>query len=160
MVSTVMFGTASIPNRPTAKLSIAAGLLCVAMIQGSFADLELGWFQIPLSAFALIWVVYAIFRIEPVQIMFGLMGLIAGTGAVVVLFLVPVTNLISGDSTSDRSLNFNLLPIATGALAVGYLLLFDKEVAEYRRNLALRFPNKDRLDPKVDNLPDDPINPS
>lgn len=130
------------------------------MIQGSFASLELGWFQIPLSAFALIWVAYAIFRIAAVQIMFGLMGLIAGTGTLGVLFLVVVTNLISGDSASDRSLNFNLLPIATGALTVGYLLLFDKEVAEYRRQLALCFPNKDSLDPKVDNLPDDPINPS
>lgn len=45
------------------------------------------------------------------------------------------------------------------ALGISYFLLFDKEVAEYRRELALRFPEKDRLDPKVDNLPDDPINP-
>jgi hypothetical protein len=130
------------------------------MIQGSLANAGLGWFQIPLSAFALIWVVYGIFRIAAVQIMFGLMGLIAGTGAVGVTLLVVITHLISGDSASDRSLNFNLLPIATGALTVGYLLLFDKEVAEYRRELALRFPDKDRLDPKVDNLPDDPIKTS
>ncbi len=46
------------------------------------------------------------------------------------------------------------------ALGISYLLLFDREVAEYRRQLAVRFPDKDSLDPKVDNLPDDPINPS
>jgi hypothetical protein len=42
---------------------------------------------------------------------------------------------------------------------VSYFLLFDKQVAQYRRQLALHFPDKDSLDPKVDNLPDDPINP-
>jgi hypothetical protein len=154
-----MFGTAFIPNRPTAKLSVAAGLLCLAMIQGLFANVELGSFYIVLSGLGLVWMVYGIFRISAFQIMFGLMGLILGIGYLGVPLLVVVTNFISGSSTSDWSFNWKLLPVAIGLLSVSYFLLFDKQVAQYRRQLALHFPDKDSLDPKVDNLPDDPINP-
>ena len=131
------------------------------MIQGSLANVGLGWFQIPLSAFALIWVVYGIFRISGFQIMFGLMGLILGILAVGLPMVVVLSNLVT-ETESSRfvwSFGWNHLLNSVGTITVSYLLLFDKEVAEYRRQLALRFPEKDRLDPKVDNLPDDPINP-
>ena len=157
-----MFGTASIPNRPTAKLSVAAGLLCVAMIQGLFANVDLGSFYILLGGMGLVWVVYGIFRISGFQIMFGLMGLIVGIGAVGLPIVVIVSNLIT-ETESSRfvwSFGWNHLLNSVGAITVSYLLLFDKEVAAYRRQLAVRFPDKDSLDPKVDNLPDDPINPS
>jgi|GEM_PF-6697983 hypothetical protein len=45
-------------------------------------------------------------------------------------------------------------------LAIGYLLAIDKDITEYRRQFRHHFPAKSRLDPKVDNLHDDPINPS
>lgn len=130
------------------------------MIQGLFANVDLGLFYVLLSGMGLIWVVYGIFRLSGFQIMFGLMGLIVGILAVGVLLLVVFTNLTSGDYPSDQSFNWKHLPLAIGALTVSYFLLFDKQVAQYRRQLALHFPDKDSLDPKVDNLPDDPINPS
>ncbi len=157
-----MFGTASIPNRPTAKLSVAAGLVCVAMIRGLFANLDHSWFHGLLSGMGLIWVVFGIFCISGFQIMFGLMGLILGILAVGLPIVVVVSNLIT-ETESSRfvwSFGWNHLLNSVGAITVSYILLFDKEVAEYRRQLALRFPSKHRLDPTVDNLPDDPINPA
>lgn len=131
------------------------------MIQGLFANVDLGLFYVLLSGMGLIWVVYGIFRHSGFQIMFGLMGLIVGILAVGLPIVVVVSNLITETESSHLvwSFNWKLLLVAIGALTVSYLLLFDKEVAEYRRQLAVRFPDKDSLDPKVDNLPDDPINP-
>lgn len=164
-----MFGTASIPNRPTAKLVLAAVLcfipaLIVCLIGGADAPIS----KLPVIvgfalSFWIWWCFYAMFRLLGLQSLLGPLFLIIGLVGVGQWMIGMIVTTISDPSKALlelRQLNLILLAGILWPLAIGYLLAIDKDITEYRRQFRHHFPAKDRLDPKVDNLPDDPINPS
>ena len=158
-----MFGTASIPSRPTAKLVLAALGMCL-MMACNLAD-EFGkrsfWslaFHFGSLGFGVWLCFFGVFRASALHRLWGWGSLIAGLIICGVLLTAPWLGWEVVDTAT--SLETLCLYLGTlGMLLTGYLLAIDRDVAAYRRQLALRFPDKGHLNLKIDNLPDDPINP-
>lgn len=139
-----MFGTDTIPGRPTSKLVLISALLILPLLAGSF----LGGPDAPMSRaplgigcilLMLTWAcVFGVFRLMALLSFFGMICLIFG---LVLGAQLLVGVLVAISSEPDRAhFHWSKLQLIhlcyLWPLVVGYLLSIDKDITEYRCQLA------------------------
>ncbi|MEQ1752040.1 MAG: hypothetical protein ABL974_21645 [Prosthecobacter sp.] len=159
-----MFISETIPNRPTGKLLFASALLILATAMVLFDEHQREgmalWSEVLLMIVYSFFILYAVIEIPAFQTLVGILALIPGLCGGLMILANSISTLFGHRPVDQFSDIAGRHLIILWFLLVGHLLAIDKDIAEYRRQLRLHFSEKDRLDPKVDNLPDDPINPS
>lgn len=78
-------------------------------------------------------------------------------GAIGCLIVAILFGVVEPTSLSSVSMS---LVLVLGCFTAAYLFIFDRDIVSYRKWLQVQLDQKCRLDPKVDNLSDDPINPT
>ncbi|MES2597003.1 MAG: hypothetical protein V4662_16785 [Verrucomicrobiota bacterium] len=158
-----MFGTSSIPNRPTSKLVLAASGMCLMMfcsLARDFTGPSL-WNTLFFLGSVIFgsWLSFlGVFRSPALHRLWGLGCLVVGVVICGVLLLAPLLGWEVVETTTRQD-TLCLYLGTLGILLTGYLLVIDRDVVAYRHQFTLHFPNLDRLDPKADNVPHDPISP-
>lgn len=159
-----MFISETIPNRPTGKLLFAAALLILAAAAVLFDEHQREglalWSEVLLMIVYSFFILYAVIEIPVFQTLVGILALIQGLCGGFMILTNTISTLFGNRPVDQFSDIAGRHLIILWFLLVGYLLAIDKNIAEYRCQLRRHFPEKVRLDPKVDTLPDDPINPS
>ncbi len=150
-----MFGTSSIPSRPTGKLVLAALGLCLMMLchlADEFPERSF-WstlFYLGSTGFGCWLSFFGVFRSPPLHRLWGLGCLVVGAVICGVSLLAPLLGWeVTETITRQETLCLHLGTL--GMLIAGYLLVIDRDVTAYRRQLQLHFGGDDRLDPQVDN---------
>lgn len=139
-----MFGTDTIPGRPTSKLVLISALLILPLLAGSFLggqDAPMSRAPLGISCILLMltWAcVFGVFRLMALLSYFGMFCLIFG---LVLGAQLLVGVLVAISSEPDRAQfhwsNLQLIHLCyLWPLVVGYLLSIDKDITEYRRQLA------------------------
>jgi hypothetical protein len=97
-----MFGTASIPNRPTAKLVLTAVLFFIPAVTAClFGGVDAPISRVPIVVclgliFWAWWCLYAVFRRLGIQSLFGVMCLVIGLAWAAQILAVLVGDIVSG----------------------------------------------------------------
>jgi hypothetical protein len=154
-----MISDKTVIHRPTTKLVTA--FLCMATVMVCLwydqavsrfeTSKDMAWFQILHIILGVCYLFYLTFK-SPFQVIYG--SVFAAIGFLILAILFGV-----GEPTSLSSVSMSLV-LVLGCFTAAYLFIFDRDIASYRKWLRVHLDQKCRLDPKVDNLFDDPINPT
>ena len=133
---------------------MAAVLVCLSydpVVSGFETSKEMGWFNLIHVIFGVGFLGYMTFK-TPFQLLYGSVFAVLG---------LYILGILLGEVDSPR---VSLLPtslfLILACLSPAYLLIFDRDIARYRKWVRVQCDQKCRLNPKVDNLSDDPINHS
>lgn len=146
-----MFGTETIPNRPTGKLMLAALGMCLVMMNLLFKEAERGvpWntcFFAGACGFGIWLSFFGVFRSHRLHRLWGFLCLLAGTLMICVWFATSLFGMQIVSAVTNSEL-LRMLVICSGVLITGYLLVIDREVKAYRHQLKTRDDERHRLQP-------------
>lgn len=150
-----MFGTASIPNRPTGKLVVAALAVeliyyCWLMKEAEKGQLLNTWAYCVLIGW-MMWRSWGIIFKEPARHkLYGTILLILGT-LYLGFFAVPLLGWMPKQVIAVSAIG-QALGYCVGSLIAGYLLLLDREIAAWRHHcLTQPLPSDDLVSTPLNN---------
>lgn len=146
-----MFGTETIPNRPTGKLMLAALGMCLVMINLLYKEAGRGvpWntcFYAGVCGFGIWLIFFGVFRSHRLHRLWGPLCLLAGILMLCLWFAAPLFGLQARNAVPNSEV-LRMLVICSGVLITGYFLVIDREVKAYRHQLKTRDDERHRLQP-------------